>query len=223
VSLDWNNLLWLAIGAFMLTLGRIVRDVILKGFGTYFDERAKGLATRQDVEAITRKVEKIRTEYAEGLERLKADLGHDSYVTKTQYDLELKAYQEIWPTVLEVRRAVLSLRPAGWDLDYRLSESDDDRRHRRQERLKEAFESFFKAVYGSQPFYHESVYSPLDVLRDLISTESYEYATGEGLISRQEQREEAEKNAEAILRQCALVCERIRERIGSVRVIRDDR
>ena len=43
-------------------------------FGAYFSEKGKNLATKEDIRRITAEIEKVKTAYAEQLERYKRDL-----------------------------------------------------------------------------------------------------------------------------------------------------
>ena len=52
---------------------------------TYFSEKAKNLATKEDVETITGKVEKIKSEFIKDIEFIKADL---SYINQNKYSIK---------------------------------------------------------------------------------------------------------------------------------------
>jgi hypothetical protein len=59
--------------------GLLLALAAYKAFGiSYFTEKGKNLATREDVEDITRKVEGIKSEFTRDTEQLKAELQHYS-------------------------------------------------------------------------------------------------------------------------------------------------
>ncbi|WP_325309975.1 hypothetical protein [Longimicrobium sp.] len=51
----------------------------------YIQEKAKNLATKEDVGDITRKIESVKVEYAGELERLKAELRRSGFQEETQF------------------------------------------------------------------------------------------------------------------------------------------
>jgi hypothetical protein len=52
---------------------------------SYFSEKAKNLATKEDVGAITEKVEKIKSEFVKDIEFIKADL---SYINQNKFSIK---------------------------------------------------------------------------------------------------------------------------------------
>lgn len=56
---------------------------------SYFDEKGKNLATKQDIEEITRKTEEVQKEFKEGFELFSSDV-------KFKYDFFYKQYSELY-------------------------------------------------------------------------------------------------------------------------------
>jgi len=61
----------------------------------YLPEKGKNLASKEDLEELTRKVEGVKTQYLSELERLRFDLGQASLVHRAQYETEFRVYEEI--------------------------------------------------------------------------------------------------------------------------------
>jgi hypothetical protein len=57
----------------------------------YFSEKGKNLASKEDLEELTRNVEGIKTKYSGELERLRFDLSRASLIHKAQYETEFHA------------------------------------------------------------------------------------------------------------------------------------
>ena len=72
VSLMTDLLTWVAL---------IVGGLLLRSYlPAYFQEKGKNLATKEDIEVITDKVERVRSQYVSDLERLRADLREESEI-----------------------------------------------------------------------------------------------------------------------------------------------
>jgi len=76
----------------------------------YGSEKGKNLATKEDIAAITHKIEGVRIQYLTELERLRTDLARGVNRHKARYETELQTYKEIWEKLVPVERATLNLR-----------------------------------------------------------------------------------------------------------------
>ena len=56
---------------------------------SYMDEKGKNLATKEDIEAITRKTEEVQKEFKEGFELFSSDV-------RFKYDFYFKQYSELY-------------------------------------------------------------------------------------------------------------------------------
>lgn len=63
--------------------------VIKKFLPSYFEEKAKNLATKQDIEIITRKTEEVQKEFKEGFELFSSDV-------RFKYDFYFRQYSELY-------------------------------------------------------------------------------------------------------------------------------
>ena len=69
----------------IIIVGFILFFSIKNFLPSYFNEKGKNLATKEDVEIITEKVEKIKTEFVKDIEFIKADL---SYINQNKFSIK---------------------------------------------------------------------------------------------------------------------------------------
>ena len=151
----------------------------------------------------------IRHSLSKEIEEVKNSLQKGVLVHKVQFEKEFKAYVEIWETLIQVRRATLSLRPMGEMVDP--EEAPEDRRERKIQSFNEKFSKFNDAVEFNQPFYPQSIYEKLDGLVRLVLQEGFGFTNPD--ITRRDNYEEAQRNKREILRLINECCEEIRDRI----------
>lgn len=153
--------------------------------------------------------------HAHELELWRTELGKTLVVHGAQFEKEFSVYEEIWAKLVDVRRAVLSLRPMMDRVDP--NEDEDERRRNRLERLDEHFREFLDVVDKNRPFYAEEVWSELRKLIDQVHGEAidYQYKDGRSVV---EYYREGKENGEKILAQIERVCEGIRGRVRNLAV-----
>src|SRR5574341_2266116 len=66
----------------------------------YFEEKGKNLATKEDIEEITRKVEAVRAEYAQL-----------SHVHRLTFEKEFEILDGLWKALVDLGSATQGLRP----------------------------------------------------------------------------------------------------------------
>jgi hypothetical protein len=73
----------------LLTLAAVVIiGLLLKNYlPSYLTEKGKNLATKEDIEQITSKIERIKAQYVSEIENLKADLQNESQVLSRRRDV----------------------------------------------------------------------------------------------------------------------------------------
>lgn len=64
--------------------------------GSYFRKKAENVATKEDVENITDKIEKVRSQYSEQLETVKASLQLSNQLKLAALDKRLQKHQEAY-------------------------------------------------------------------------------------------------------------------------------
>jgi hypothetical protein len=178
----------------------------------YLVEKGKNLASKEDIEELTRKVEGIKAQHSLELERLRSELGRASLIHKAQYETEFRAYKEIWPRLVDVQRAAAALRPI-WDYTDP-KESPEERRRRRSQEFGEAFNALQNAVWKRKPFYSAAVHRELQELTHLAHGEAIDYQHGDP--NRDDNYwPDTIKNMEAISAKVDMICEAIRQRVSA--------
>ncbi len=77
------NVASVALNVSLLIVGLVVGFLVRQLLPAYFTEKGKNLATKEDIEEITSKVERVKAQYSTDMERLKADIQKElSFITK---------------------------------------------------------------------------------------------------------------------------------------------
>jgi uncharacterized membrane protein len=183
----------------------IVGGFFLKSYlPTYFAEKGKNLATKEDIKDITDKVESIRLEYARRQHKHEIAFGK-----------EFEILSEVWNTLVDLRIATQGLRPL---LDYvHPNETDEERKVNRLQKFAESFEVFASTVVKNQPFYPEDVYESLFQIMMISREEADEYSHRDPNKRPLDSQywDNALNNQKKILAMVDQVCEKIRNRIAA--------
>lgn len=166
---------------------------------SYLQEKAKNLATKEDIGTLTHQVEGVKLQYQRA---------------GAQFEAEFRTYQEIWERIVDVQRAALDLRPV---LDRGLApgETREDRKSQRLQRFADAFNEFNRLYWKRRPFYADAVFQELNELTTVVHGEAIGYEIGE-LGAHREYWTEARANAEKIAAQVERLCTVIRERLAKL-------
>jgi hypothetical protein len=173
---------------------------------SYFREKGKNLATKEDISEITTKVESI-----------KAGLGAKQYFSQIRYERELKVYEELWPKLCDLESIVLSLRSG---FGFSKGTDEEQEKIKQKQTFMEAHSSFLTAVSHSRPFYPSEVWEELNKLIKLCWGEAIEWGLFSNLALMREREnregyyEKAQNNADAIKTQIQTLCEVIRTRLS---------
>lgn len=197
--MDANSLLYAA--ALVLTF---VGGFLIERFlPSYFSEKGKNLATKEDIKGITDKIESVRADYA-----------RRSHVHEMTFDHEFEILAEAWKALVDLRAATQSLRPIG---DYSLGEdeTEEDRKKQRLQKFHASQSTFRSVVEKHQPFYPQEIYDSLFELMMIAYDEADEYG-----IRDSEKRpldraywQSALNNQKQILALAEKICSQIRARI----------
>ena len=134
----------------------------------YLTEKAKNLASKEDLNDLTQIVEKVRSDYAVELERVRSDHARELeenrslmvanlHVYQTRYNREFDILFELAEKLVQLRNSALALRPA---MDFTSSnESDEDRKRNRLENWTRAAEAFRNVAECRRPFYPEEIHN----------------------------------------------------------------
>ncbi len=199
--MEWADYLKFGVIQFIVTLGAAY-------LASYLRQKGKDLATREDIQEITDKIESVKIEYAKELEGLKSQLNAKFHAQTVRLEKEFTVYEDVWKTLLQLQNAIVRLNaPGGEDKDERL------------DRYRKAFDGFYPALYGNKPFLPEEIFSSLDGLLGIIFSEASAfklYLDSAGKLPTQvwaEAMNKSEKNVEQIVEKVDEVCKMIRRRV----------
>jgi hypothetical protein len=194
-------------------IGMPIISAVVVFFVAYFTDKGKNRATKEDIGEITAKVEAVKTQYSEDLEKVRAELAAKGHYNKVRYERELKAFEELWPKLHDLNVAVLSLRPI-FDTAIGPNETEESRKKQRATQFGEAHIELNRFIERSRPFYPESVWTELRKLLGLSWSEAVDYRFLDPKRNFDEYWKKAEANSKAIDDQTIVICEAIRKRLA---------
>ncbi|MCR4336523.1 MAG: hypothetical protein NUV91_01780 [Candidatus Omnitrophica bacterium] len=147
----------------LIILLQLLTVVVVILFRNYLKKKGENLATKEDVEEITEKVES-----------LKAAIGSQQFIHQTRYQNEFEILKELSEKIIELSDAARSLRPVIDSFDN--NESDEERKKRRLSEYRKAASDFYDLFQVRQAFYPEDIYKALQKLDHLAYKEAVEYA-----------------------------------------------
>lgn len=174
---------------------------------SYFEEKGRNLATKEDIKDITSKIESVRTEYAKQL-----------HVYQLTFGKEFEVLREVWQKLIDLRRATQGLRPL---MDYfDPNEPEEERKRNRLKMFFDSYHAFADAVEKNQPFYPRDIYASLREISLITYDEADEYRVRDSEKRPLDDKywENALTNQEAILKAVDDVCELIRNRVAGIAV-----
>lgn len=183
------------------TLGALIGAAFGTWVGSFFSEKGKNLATKQDIYEITKKIESV-----------KAAVGTQQYVHQTRYQNEFRILEELSGLLVELRESALALRPK---LDHiNPNETEEDRKNNRLKQYSESLQPFTSFAEKHKPFYPDEIYNEINSLIDISYKEAVEFR-----LFTPEQAgfhkywDNAQQNSQKIASQSNMVIQLIRDRI----------
>ncbi len=130
--------------------------IFRKSAQKYVDEKAKNLASIEDIENITNEIEKVKADY---LQR--------SHAWKQIFEFEYAVLKEVWSATWDFQAHARSLRPM---FDHLPEDSEKQREVfvERYNKYSEAVNVFRDAVIKNQPFMPVHVYEACMSLREVV-------------------------------------------------------
>jgi hypothetical protein len=129
-------------------------------FPAYFSEKGRNRATKEDIEAITKKIEDV-----------KAALGSRLHIHQIRYEHEFKILMELSEKLVAVRDATLTLRPeAGYG-----DPNDLEEKKKRVGRYLDAGRELYTFMETRQPFYPENLYQAMKLFDQATWKEVVQY------------------------------------------------
>lgn len=165
--MEWTALLVLLIGGLISWFLRPFTD-------SYIREKAKNLATKEDIGEITRKVEEIKGDVITGIELLKWDLGKKSTVHRLAAEYQFKALAEIGASLYKLNLATRSLRPIIDSVDFNTPVMA--RHQKRYEEWSVVYQAFAECIERHRLFLPETVYIKLQAIRKVSITEAMSFS-----------------------------------------------
>jgi len=178
---------------------------------SYITEKGKNLATKEDIQEITTKVEAVRSQFAAQLEIQKSELDRLVDVHRLEFEWEFPVLRDLWAKINDV------LAEAHW-LQISSAQrvgSDPNKAEQRLSKFIDALEVCGRVNALNRPFLHEDVYKEVSVFMDLLS-DLYNKAVGGDTASLKpaEYWAQADKDRAKILQGAERICETIRHRVA---------
>lgn len=206
MPIDKMTILFMVI-AFLL--GLLVRSFL----PNYVKKKAENLATKEDIGDITQKIEDVKIDYATQLEETKAALMSRISTHSYRFEKEYEVLSQLTECLVEVRSATLQLRPIFDRVD--LTESEDERKNKRLDRLYDARKTLFQVRETKRPFFTEYIYKSILEIDKTAHHESIGYELHSPNDLKRDYWEDAEKNQETITQSVEQAMTKIRERVRS--------
>jgi hypothetical protein len=181
-------------------------------FRKYFEKKAENLATKEDIAAITREIEDVKHDYAEKLESAKASISAQMNRHGFRYEREFEILGELSACLVDLRDAILALRPV---FDFRdPKKTEDDIKAERLERLYATEIALYECHEKKRPFYPDDIYVAIRQISKTARLESagYQFKRSGGK-EHLAYWDEAEKNQKTMLDQTEAAMQKIRERV----------
>jgi hypothetical protein len=140
---------------------------------SYVRKKGENLATKEDVEEITKKVEEIKGAISEKLELVKLEVGKRATVHRLAAEREFAVLSQIGDALYELAVSTEKLRPI---VDYvDPNESESERRNRRYAEWVSSYNSFVHLVQKHRLFLAKSLYLKFMAVNMASRREGIEY------------------------------------------------
>lgn len=120
-------------------------------FPSYLRKKGENLATKEDIEEITQKVESV-----------KAALGSQLYIHQVRYEKEFEILSDLAEKLVELKYSALGLRPEADSYDP--DETEEERKRKRLTNYHKASMALFKVSETRKPFFPEEIHKILKEL-----------------------------------------------------------
>lgn len=160
------------IGIVGLLIGLAIRH-----FGaSYFGEKGKNLATKQDIGRITELVESVKSDFSKDLELLKWQLTKKANIHRIVAEREVQAISEIGSVLFDLRLATSSLRPV-FDRLPQGNEASKAVFQQRFSKWAETHDSFFSILEKQRLFLPKVIYQMLWEIKSYAVEEGVSFET----------------------------------------------
>ncbi len=194
----------------LLVLGWLVGGYLPK----YFSKKGENLATKEDIEEITKKIENVKLDYSEKLETIKALFSSKLYIYQVRYEKEFEILFKLSERLVDLRDAALLLRPV---MEYASDdETEEEAKKRKLKRYFEALQKYYRDTEIYRPFYPEELYKLVSELDKSIWSEVVEYKGRSPYDERDKDYDywgKAEENSKKISESADKLIDAIRQRV----------
>jgi hypothetical protein len=182
-----------------ILIAALVIGWLIKSFmPSYFSEKGKNVATKEDIEEITKKIEGV-----------KSAIGSRLHTYQVRYEHEFKILLELSEKLVAARDAAQSLRPESGYGDIK----DPEVKKKRMTRYIETSRDLYQFMESRQPFFPEKIHETVKAHNDAAWKEFVEFKNREPEES-PKYWENAERNGAVIGAIAGAVQLQIRERIA---------
>lgn len=177
----------------------------------YFSKKGENLATKEDISAITERIESVKHEYANQLESIKADLSAKIGNNSFRYQKEYKVLEELTALLVELKYTSLRLRPL---VDHiNASKSEEEIRRERLGNFNRDLQNLMEVAQKKRPFYPLEIYDAVLEVYQIASSEAEEYKVNIAGKSLPEYWRNASRNQHEIIEKSDMALKTIRDRV----------
>lgn len=181
---------------------------------SYSTEKGKNLATRENIEEITDKIENVKLDYARQLEAARAELSSQINTHGFRYEKEYEVLSDLTGHLVDVRNASLNLRPVFDFVDP--NKTKDEIKRERLQAFYETRRKLFFVREKKRPFYPDEIYQAVLDIDKAARSESIDYEYGDPFKGDKigDYWDKAKENQEDIVNKTNIAMENIRERVN---------
>ncbi|WP_172426941.1 hypothetical protein [Flavobacterium sp. ACN2] len=144
------------------------------------------------------------------------NLKHNKEVSihKLQFEKEFLIYDKLWKSLVELRTNTALLRPQAEVINT--TKSEEEIRKEKLNNIDLAFRNCVNIYEDNKPFYPKDIYEEIRSTIKITNKEIIQFVRGESYTD--EYWNTGEKNITKIINSIDVVCEKMRERIGLVKI-----
>lgn len=216
--MEWTDYLKFGVAQVIVTFGAAY-------LASYIREKGKNLATREDIQEITDKIESVKIVYAKQLEVLKSEysahlkyfesqLNRKLHVDGIRFEKEFQVYQTVWAALVDFQKSAHFLRAV-----MNLPTPKLGMREEALSKFREAREALDSALGKNSPFVAKEVYMAVaDLMKSRLVTELCLYKpefspSPDVPIDREQELKEIDLDTKEIIQRVVEIGAVIRERI----------
>jgi hypothetical protein len=180
---------------------------------SYFKEKGKNIATKEDIAYITKEIEEVKYEYTRETESLRSNLSNQIKVSGFRYEKEYEILSDLTEKLVDVRDSALSMRP---ELDYIDPKKDPQEiTNERLDRFQKSHYALYLSREKTRPFYSQEIYAAILEVESAARLESIQFKHRDHYEdhNKQDYWEQAVKNQKEIASAATTALDAIRSRV----------